>query len=50
MRYAAVRHILYDKATGGLFSDSDGTGAHAAVKIATLTNKPALSLPDFFVI
>ena len=42
--------ILYDKASGGLFYDSDGSGSHAAVKIATLTNKPALSLSDFYVI
>ena len=42
--------ILYDKASGGLWYYSDGSGSHAAVKIATLTNKPALSLSDFYVI
>ena len=42
--------ILYDKKTGGLWYDADGSGAHAAVKIAVLSNKPALTLSDFYVI
>jgi Ca2+-binding RTX toxin-like protein len=31
-------HIIYDNATGALFYDSDGTGSHAQVLIATITN------------
>ena len=42
--------ILYDKAKGALWYDADGSGAHAAVKIAVLSNKPALTLSDFYVI
>ena len=42
--------IVYDKKTGALFYDSDGTGKTAQVKIATLTNKPVLKAADFFVI
>jgi len=39
--------IIYDKGTGNLYYDADGTGHIAAVKIATLTNKAALSYHDF---
>ena len=42
--------ILYDKAKGALWYDADGSGSHAAVKIAVLTTKPALTLSDFYVI
>ncbi|WP_099508020.1 calcium-binding protein [Microvirga ossetica] len=42
--------IVYDKKTGALFYDADGTGKMAQVKFATLTNKPVLKATDFFVI
>jgi Ca2+-binding RTX toxin-like protein len=42
--------IVYDKKTGALYYDKDGTGGSAQVKIATLTNKTKLYYHDFFVI
>jgi Ca2+-binding RTX toxin-like protein len=42
--------IVYDKKTGALYYDQDGTGSKAQVKIATLTNKTKLAYHDFFVI
>jgi Ca2+-binding RTX toxin-like protein len=46
----AEDRIIYDKRTGTLYYDEDGTGAKAQVKIATLTNKANLAYDDFFVI
>ena len=45
-------HIVYNKATGALFFDADGSGhGAAAIQFATLTNRPAnLAANDFFVI
>jgi Ca2+-binding RTX toxin-like protein len=42
--------IIYDKSTGALYYDKDGTGSAAQVKIATLTNKAKLYWHDFYVI
>jgi Ca2+-binding RTX toxin-like protein len=42
--------IVYDKKTGALYYDKDGTGGAAQVKIATLSKNLALSHNDFFVI
>nr|WP_246742416.1 calcium-binding protein [Microvirga splendida] len=42
--------IVYDKKTGALYYDQDGTGSKAQVKIATITNKTTLKYHDFFVI
>jgi Ca2+-binding RTX toxin-like protein len=42
--------ILYEKDTGKLFYDADGTGKIAAVQFATLTNKAAVTVKDFDVI
>lgn len=42
--------ILYDKATGALYYDADGTGARAAVKFAQLKAGLALSYKDFFIL
>jgi Ca2+-binding RTX toxin-like protein len=42
--------IVYDKDTGALYYDKDGTGAAAQVKIATLSKNLALTHNDFFVI
>ena len=40
--------IIYDKATGALYYDADGTGRSAQVKIATLTKNQKVSVSDFF--
>jgi Ca2+-binding RTX toxin-like protein len=42
--------IVYDKKSGALYYDQDGTGSKAQVKIATITNKTKLYYHDFFVI
>jgi Ca2+-binding RTX toxin-like protein len=46
----AEDRIVYDRKTGNLYYDQDGTGSKAQVKIATLTNKAKLYWHDFFVI
>jgi len=43
-------HIVYNRTSGGLFYDDDGTGAHAGVQLAYLPNKPILAYNDFQVI
>ncbi|MEZ0167158.1 calcium-binding protein [Microvirga sp. TS319] len=43
-------HVIYDKGTGKLFYDADGSGHGAAVQIATLSKGLALSHSDFFVV
>ncbi len=42
--------VVYDRKTGALFYDQDGTGAKAQIKIATITNKTKLHWHDFFVV
>ncbi|MBB3020174.1 Ca2+-binding RTX toxin-like protein [Microvirga lupini] len=42
--------IVYDKKTGALYYDKDGTGGAAQVKIATISNKTKLYWHDFYVI
>lgn len=42
--------VLYNTTTGTLSYDADGTGAQAAVAIATLTGKPALTTGDVWVV
>jgi serralysin len=42
--------IVYDKATGALSYDADGTGAAAQVRIATLGKNLKLAHQDFFVV
>jgi len=42
--------IVYDKKSGKLYYDEDGTGTKAQIQIATLTNKTKLSYQDSFVI
>jgi serralysin len=46
----ASDRLIYNKKTGVLLYDADGTGKAAAVKIAMLSKKLALSAKDFFVI
>jgi Ca2+-binding RTX toxin-like protein len=43
-------HIIYDRAHGNLFYDSNGNVAGGAMLIATLTTHPVLSAADFQVI
>jgi Ca2+-binding RTX toxin-like protein len=44
-------HIIYNKATGALYYDDDGSGAHEQVLFAVLTNKPVnVNYHDFQVI
>jgi Ca2+-binding RTX toxin-like protein len=45
-------HIIYNKATGALYYDSDGTGAHAQVQFATISNHATAGLAynDFVLI
>jgi Ca2+-binding RTX toxin-like protein len=42
--------LVYNKKSGALYYDADGTGAAKQVQIATLAKKLALSNKDFFVI
>jgi Ca2+-binding RTX toxin-like protein len=42
--------IIYNKATGALFYDPDGSGAAKAVQFATLSKKLALTHLDFFTV
>jgi Ca2+-binding RTX toxin-like protein len=42
--------IVYDKKTGALYYDQDGTGSKAQVKIATLNKNLKMTYADFFVI
>ncbi len=42
--------FLYSTATGVLSWDADGSGAGAAVNIATLSTKPVISAADFDIV
>ncbi|MDR6757419.1 Ca2+-binding RTX toxin-like protein [Mycoplana sp. BE70] len=46
----ASDRIIYDKTTGKLFYDADGTGSTAAVQFATLTKGLAMTATDFDII
>jgi Ca2+-binding RTX toxin-like protein len=43
-------HILYDRSSGKLFYDADGSGSGAAVHFATFENKANLTAADFYVL
>jgi Ca2+-binding RTX toxin-like protein len=45
-----LNRIIYDKVTGSLYYDPDGTGSVTQIKIAILANKVSLDSTDFFVI
>jgi Ca2+-binding RTX toxin-like protein len=45
----AEDRIIYDRTTGNLFYDVDGSGGEAAVKFAVLLNKPAILSTDFVI-
>jgi Ca2+-binding RTX toxin-like protein len=40
--------IIYDKATGSIYYDADGTGTAKAIKFAVLNNKATITYQDFF--
>ncbi|KAB0264475.1 M10 family metallopeptidase C-terminal domain-containing protein [Microvirga brassicacearum] len=42
--------VIYNKKTGALFYDSDGSGQTAAVQIATLSKRLKMNALDFFVV
>ena len=46
----AMRAAIYDSTTGHLSWDADGSGAGAAVQLASLVGAPALTHDDFLVI
>nr|WP_281432989.1 cadherin domain-containing protein [Microvirga terrestris] len=46
----AEDRIVYDKNTGKLYYDQDGTGSKAQIQIATISNKTKLYYHDFYVI
>jgi Ca2+-binding RTX toxin-like protein len=43
-------HVIYNKKTGALFYDADGTGSQAQIQIATLSKNLKMTYKDFFVI
>lgn len=43
-------HIVYNTVTGAVIYDSNGNAAGGAVQFATLTDHPALTAADFFVV
>jgi hypothetical protein len=45
----AEDRILYDRATGSVFYDPDGTGSAVAVRFAVVATKKALTHHDFLV-
>ena len=42
----AEQHIIYNASTGGIYYDDDGSGGHAAIQVATLTNHVAINVTD----
>ncbi|WP_127995561.1 beta strand repeat-containing protein [Piscinibacter defluvii] len=42
-------HVLWNTSTGQLFYDADGSGAGAAVLLATLSGNPGLTAADIFI-
>ena len=42
--------LVYDRSSGNLYWDADGSGAGAKLLFAVLENKPALDAGDFIVI
>ncbi|MGO4389290.1 cadherin domain-containing protein [Microvirga sp. 2YAF29] len=46
----ASDNLIYNKKTGALYYDADGTGAQAQIQIATLSKNLKMTYKDFFVI
>ena len=47
---APGQHLVYNSATGVLSYDADGNGSAAAIQIALLTGRPALTAGDIILI
>jgi Ca2+-binding RTX toxin-like protein len=43
-------YVIYEAKSGALFYDPDGSGATAAIQVATLGNRAQLTAADFYVI
>jgi Ca2+-binding RTX toxin-like protein len=43
-------YIVYNRETGAVYYDADGSGAGAAVQFATLSNKTGLIAGDFYIV
>ncbi|MET0743603.1 MAG: calcium-binding protein, partial [Microvirga sp.] len=43
-------HLIYNRSTGALYYDSDGTGAAKQVLLATLSKNLKMTYKDFFVV
>jgi Ca2+-binding RTX toxin-like protein len=43
-------HVIYNKKTGALFYDADGTGSKAQIQFATITKNLKMGTGDFFVV
>jgi Ca2+-binding RTX toxin-like protein len=41
--------VIYDKASGTIFYDADGTGSRSAFKVAVIGSKPVLDATDFVI-
>jgi Ca2+-binding RTX toxin-like protein len=46
----ASDRLIYNTTTGALWYDADGTGATAAIQVATLTGHPALAFSDIQIV
>ncbi len=46
----ALDRIIYNSATGALYFDDDGNGAHAATQFATISHGLAMTADEFYVI
>ena len=47
---AAEQSLIYDRASGNLYYDVDGTGAEKAVRIGVLMGAPDLHLSDIILV
>ena len=46
----ASDRVFYDRKSGALYYDKDGTGGHAAIQIAVLSKNLKMSHADIFVL
>jgi Ca2+-binding RTX toxin-like protein len=46
----STTRIFYNETTGALYYDADGSGATAAVQLATFTGEPELTLNNLFIV
>jgi Ca2+-binding RTX toxin-like protein len=43
-------HVIYNKKSGALYYDADGTGAKEAIQVAALSRNLKMNEKDFFVL